>query len=207
MRRNVILSYPKTRVVVVTGIIVLLGSLWYWPHAQRVPTVYFPDGSTAVLVEAQISDINWRRFERSGPSRTSLAKRVANIALYRFRLLWGKAQWRVPNPPIVIDLVGNVRAFPDFSQKTYLVAEELLNAPATNWISFKFGGPRNARSSNEWVQANLDCIRTNGVMVSTLKDPYKPLSVTACAVVIDRDTVRILPACHFGFGQQSITNI
>jgi hypothetical protein len=103
-------------------------------------------------------------------------------------------------------LVGNVEAFPNFSRKTYLVSEELLNAPGNSWISFKFGGPRNARPPREWVQTNLDCIRTNGVVVSTLEEPYKPFSITLCEVVVDRDTVRILPAHHFGVVQQDVTN-
>jgi len=152
------------------------------------------------LVEGQITEIQWRRFERSAPS-------LAAIAKYRFMQLRGKLHYPVPNPPKLIQLVDNVQLFPDFSRKTYFVAEELLGASGSNLVSFTFGGPRNARSPGEWVQANLDCIRTNGiVLLSKLEKPYKPYSTTLCAVVVDRDTVSILPAHHFGFGQQSIPN-
>src|SRR5262249_21566763 len=154
---------------------------------KRVPTVYLPDGSTAALVDGRIPDIHWRRFERSAPSPSSLSlpKRIAGIAAYKFQQLRGKLHFPIPNPPKPIDLVGNVQVFPVMSQKTYRVAEELLDPSGTNWISFRFGGPRNARSPNEWVQANLDCIRTNGIVVSALNQPYKPCSTTLCAVVID----------------------
>jgi len=195
--------YRKTRIVAVTSIIlVLLPSLYVWQRSRGAPTVYLPDGSTAPLVEGQIADIRWRRFERpvQPPSSESLPKRLLAMGIWRFKLFQGKLSFPIPNPPRFVELVGNVENFPILTGKTCLLAEELVTPVGSSWISFKFGGPR------EWVQANLDCIRTNGASVSTFEEPYKTCSTAPCAVVVDLDTVRILPAHYLGFGPQSIPN-
>jgi len=203
------LSNRKNRIVAVTGIIIVLASLylWHW-RTQCVPRVYLPDGSTATLLDGQVPDIRWRRFERTAdpPSSASRPKKTVGMVTGPIMMLLGKLHWPVPNPPRMIDLVGNVEVFPNMSGKTYLVAEELLSGAGSNWVCFKFGGDRDARSPRAWVQANLDCIRTNGVVFSALEEPHKIFSTTLCAVVVDRDSVRILPAHRFGFVQESISS-
>ena len=206
-RDSVMSSHAKIGIVASGLFVVLLASLYLWRRSQTVPTVYFPDGSIALFVEGDVTNVHWQRFEppARAPSTRLDAKQAGRVVWYRMRQLLGKLHFPVPNPPRLVGLFGNVQAFPGYTGKTYLVADELLTGGETNWISFVFGGSRNARSGREWVQANLECIRTNGVMVGTMEQPYQPFSTTLCAVVVGPTTVSILAANHFKTRQSRST--
>jgi hypothetical protein len=201
-------SHSKSGIVLSGMMVALLASLYLWQRSQLVCMVYLPNGSAAVFVEGQITNVHWQRFEprANSPSKRLGAQHVARVARYEVRQLLGKLRFPVPNPPRPVDFVGNIRAFPSYTGKTYLVADELLTGGESNWISFVFGGSRDATSGPQWVQANLNCIRQNGVMLSTLEQPYQPFSTTLCAVIVGPKTVSILPVHCLETRQPRITN-
>jgi len=172
-----------------------------------VPILYLPDGTREPLVEGQLPDLQWVRFERSVTPEDKDKISYKDLLFLRARngiaQIEGKRQFRIPNPPRPVDLLGNIRVLSNATGKSFWVAHNLLEGAETNWISFVFGGPHNAKSIREWVRANLDCIRTNGVIVSSQAQPYTPLFTNLCAVVIDRNTVKILPARYFMSRQPS----
>jgi hypothetical protein len=192
-------SHLKIVIVVSGVIVVLLGSWALWRSSQAATRVYFPNGRVAVFVGGEVTNVNWQRFEPPrvvSRSKRLGAQQVGALVRFSVRKLLGQLHFPVPNPPRPVGFLGNIRAFPGYTGKTYLVADELLTGGDTNWISFVFGGPCNSTSFHQWVQMNLDCIRTNGVMRSPLEQPYQPFSTTLCAVVVGPKTVSILPAHH-----------
>jgi hypothetical protein len=180
----------------------VLGAYSLLERSESALIAYLPSGNEVHLSREQLPSIEWEEFRQS-PQPTGL-KSFAKRALWQIRFrIWqfrgGKLNLPIPSPPRQVDLLGNVRVFPDSTEKNFLIAGELLSGSNTNSISFKFGGPRNATSQSDWVQANLDCIRTNGVVSGALQ------STTLCAVIVDRKTVRILPAHYLDFAPQNAT--
>lgn len=182
----------KLRLIAITIGILTFVLLVAWHEKQcQTTTAYFPDGSIKKLSEPSITNSQWHVYPSAPSSPVSLRGRV-NAFLGDFLHC---ANLTIPNPPRLVDLAGNMRPCAQWSHKTILVADELFAISGTNWMAFKFGANgayKNASTSEAWLQSNLDCIRTNGVV--TVAPNGRILTTTPCAIIISGQKVRIVPA-------------
>jgi len=175
-------------IAVITGVLTLLFVVTWREQQSQITTVYFPDGSIKILSEQSITNSQWHVYASMPSSLVSVWWQV-NVFLVD---VLHRADLSIPNPPRLVDLAGNMRPGAQWCHKTILVADELFSISGTNWMAFEFGSDKNAATTQDWLQSNLDCIRTNGAV--TVAPNGRILTTTPCAVIVNGQNVRIVPA-------------
>ncbi len=178
--------------------VVFILSCWALAHTS-LPTAQLPDGTTKTINETDMKAVRWHEYTPSHLKASSWSKMIVYFLSEKLHLD-GKvhivtASIPIPSPSKLVDFSGNMQPCADWGGKTIFVADDLFDKSGTNWMAFDFGASKNADSYASWVRANLDCIRTKGVLI--LDSDGHILSKTPCAIIVDRTTIRIIPARYF----------
>jgi hypothetical protein len=191
----------RTRYILIgTFSAVVFISLFWMLAPTPLTTAQLPDGTTKIINETDMKTNRWHEYTPSNLKASSSWSKMIVYFLSEKLHLDGKvpivtAPISIPSPSRLVDFSGNMQPCADWGGKTILVADDLFDKSGTNWMAFDFGASKNADSYASWVQANLDCIRTKGVLI--LDSDGHILSKTPCAIIVNRATIKIIPSRHF----------
>ena len=152
------------------------------PPAPGTARVYFSDGRVELYPTSELDEWKWIAIKRQRYNPT-LTKQLTLLAARAV----GLRKYPVSDPPKLVGVESHLRACGQYTRQSFLLHEQF--AENLGLLSFFFGGPKSARTTGEWVEANLNSIRTNRIAIG----PKGSRDFITCAVVVTHDTIRIVP--------------
>ncbi len=152
------------------------------PPEPGTARVYFSDGRTELHPSSKFEESKWIAVKAT-TYQPSLSKQLT-LAAAR---LAGLRKYPVSDPPKLVGVESHLRACGQYSRQSFLLHENF--GVHMGQLSFFFGGSKYARTPEEWIEANLNSMRTNRIAIG----PKGSRDFITCAVVVTHDTIRIMP--------------
>jgi hypothetical protein len=144
--------------------------------------VLFSNGHVEHYPTSRLDDFKWIPIKPQAYNPTF----TKQLTLASARFI-GLRKYPVPNPPALVPLEAHLAACGQYTHQSFFLHESLTNY--LGQLSFLFGGAEHTRTSSEWVEANINSIRTNRVAIG----PIGSQRYLSCAVLVSQDTIRIIP--------------
>ena len=152
------------------------------PPAPGTARVYFSDGRVELYPTSKLDAWKWIAIKRQLYNPTL----IKQLTLLTARAV-GLRKYPVSDPPKLVGVEAHLRACGQYTTQSFFLHEHF--SENLGLLSFFFGGPKSARTTGEWVEANLNSMRTNRIAIG----PKGSRDFVTCAVVVTHDTIRIMP--------------
>ena len=145
--------------------------------------VYFSDGRVELYPVSKLDEWKWIAL-KTKTYNPPLTRQLTLVAA-RFA---GLRKYPVSDPPTLVGVESHLRACGQYTTHSFFLHESFAEHLG-GFLSFYFGGPKSARTPEEWIEANLNSIRTNRIAIG----PKGARDFITCAIVVTHDTIRIIP--------------
>src|SRR5688500_2634687 len=128
------------------------------PPAPGTARVYFSDGRVELYPTSKLNEWKWIAIKAQNYNPT-LTKQLTLLAAGAA----GLRKYSVSDPPMLVGVESHLRACGQYTSQSFFLHEYF--SEHLGLLSFFFGGPKSARTTGEWIEANLNSMSTNRIAI------------------------------------------